>query len=159
MCLSLICICSLACARNSTREHFSATPPTRRNLTIQGAPGTWPTLDLNFAYEILEVCATCIVHLKGNLTIANDRRGTNPTYDFVVGKVRADDAQHSLRCLLANRNFSVNDRQRMTSSRNPIAWILHNRLRNVINSGCLPVTLLLQAEPALCSARGLESCD
>jgi hypothetical protein len=48
---------------------------------------------LNFAYEIVEVCSTCVVHFKGNLTIANDRRGTNPTYDFVVGKV-CDVQQH-----------------------------------------------------------------
>ncbi|WIA28752.1 hypothetical protein OEZ86_011286 [Tetradesmus obliquus] len=74
-------------ARTHEFDSLMGSPfPLERNLTIQGAPGTWPTLDLNFAYEILEVCATCIVHLKGNLTIANDRRGTNPTYDFVVGK-------------------------------------------------------------------------
>jgi hypothetical protein len=69
-----------------------------RNITIQGAAGTWPTLDMNFVYDIVEVCSTCIFHFKGNWTIANDRRGTNPTCDFVVGRVSTPSSRQDAGC-------------------------------------------------------------
>jgi hypothetical protein len=57
-----------------------------RNVTLTSVPGSWYTLDLNFAHAVAEICTTCRFSLLANLTLANARRGTSPYVDFFVGK-------------------------------------------------------------------------
>eukprot|EP00775_Hariotina_reticulata_P002668 gene2668-2968_t len=56
----------------------------RRNLTLQPLPGKNVLLDLDFADGLLKLCSTCTLKIY-NLTVANDRRGTGPGYDAILG--------------------------------------------------------------------------
>ncbi|KAF8058450.1 STY13 [Scenedesmus sp. PABB004] len=58
-----------------------------RNVTISAAPGAvWPQLDLGFAWEAVELCARCVFAFDGAFAVANERRGTNPSFDLFVGR-------------------------------------------------------------------------
>ncbi|WIA37838.1 hypothetical protein OEZ86_014694 [Tetradesmus obliquus] len=60
--------------------------PINRNITLTSTPGSWYTLDLNFAHSVVEICSSCRFSLLANLTMANARRGTSPLVDFFVGQ-------------------------------------------------------------------------
>jgi hypothetical protein len=67
-------------------EPYVISPCACRNITLTSTPGSWYTLDLNFAHAVAEICGSCRFSLLSNITLANARRGTSPYVDFFVGK-------------------------------------------------------------------------
>jgi hypothetical protein len=56
-----------------------------RNITISGAPGTFPVLDLQWKRGKLLICSTCTFTFS-NMVVANERQGVGPAMDVFIGR-------------------------------------------------------------------------